>query len=141
MSPLEKRARLVFWSMCPAYFVYFAIQFGYPSLLQTMLERFAVLASVATVHAVIYVVGLLLIKRHENDEGPFADERDRAIDAHATRVAYFVLLAGMTYVGMVLPFTRSGWEIVNAALLVIVLTETLRPALILSGYRSPRFAH
>ena len=141
MSSLEKRAWLAVCSMCPAYVIYFAIQLGFPDLLTTMLERIGCLAVVAGIHAVGYVTGLLWIKRHEAGEPLLEDERDRAIDGRATRTAYFVMLTGLIVVGVVMPFNKAGWDIVNAALLVIVLAETARYALILIGYRRPGLAH
>lgn len=141
MSSLQKRAWLALWSMFPVYCVYFAIQIGFPDLLSTMLERFACLALVASIHAVAYVSGLLAIKQREAGELLLEDERDRAIDGRATRTAYFILLTGMIVVGMVMPFNNGGWKLVNTALLVIVLTETARYAMILIGYRQPRLAH
>lgn len=141
MSSLEKRAWLGLLSMCPAYFVYFAVQASAPDLAHTVLQRFGFLAAVASVHAVTYIVGLLVIKHGERGELPFADERDRTIDARATRAAYFLLLAGIIVVGVVMPFSDSGWKIANTALLVIVLAETLRMLLVVTGYRRPRLAH
>jgi hypothetical protein len=141
MSSLQKRAWLALWSMCPVYCVYFVIQIGLPYLQPTMLERIACLAVVASLHAVGYICGLLVIKRHEAGEPLLEDERDRAIDGRATRTAYFILLTGMIVVGMVMPFNNGGWKLVNAALFFIVLTETARYALILIGYRRPRLAH
>lgn len=141
MSSLEKRAWLSLWSMCLPYCVYFAIQVWWPALLPTFLDRIACLALVASTHAVAYVSGLLLIKRHERGDNLLEDERDRAIDGRATRTAYFILLAGMIVVGMVMPFTDSGWKIVNTALLGIVLAETARYALIVTGYRRTRLAY
>ncbi|HWU78323.1 MAG TPA: hypothetical protein VN043_17640 [Rhodanobacter sp.] len=137
MSALQKRAWLTLWSMCPVYCLYFAIQTGFPDLFTTMLERIGLLALVASAHAVAYVSGLLLIKRRETGEPLLEDERDRAIDGRATRTAYFMMLTGLIVVGMVMPFSHAGWELVNAALFFIVLTETTRYALILIGYRQP----
>jgi len=141
MSSLQKRAWLALWSMCPVYCVYFAIQIGFPDRLTTFLERIGCLAVVASIHAVAYVVGLLVIKQHEAGEPLLEDERDRAIDGRATRTAYFILLTGMIVVGMVMPFNNGSWKLVNTALLAIVLAETVRYALILIGYRRPRLAH
>lgn len=152
MSSLEKRAWLTVWSMGPAYCVYFAVQFGFPSLLPTMLDHILYLAAAAGFHAVVYVTGLLVIKHREAGEGPLQDERDRAIDARATRAAYFLLLTGMILVGVVMPFGTGGrhaahsdlvyvWKLANAALLFIVLSEVLRVALTIAGYRRTRFAH
>lgn len=141
MSALQKRAWLTLWSMCPVYCLYFAIQIGLPDRFTTMLERIGLLALVASIHAVAYVSGLLVIKRREAGEPLLEDERDRAIDGRATRTAYFIMLTGLIVVGMVMPFNKAGWELVNAALFFIVLSETARYALILIGYRQPRLVH
>lgn len=142
MSPLEKRAWLTLWSQCPPYLVYFLIQGAWPGWLTTFQQRIACLAVVASVHAVAYVTGLLWMKRQERGEQLLLDERDRAIDARATRIAYFVMLTGLIVVGVVMPFSDTGWKITNAALFAIVLAETVRHALIAMGYRRrPRLAH
>ena len=101
----------------------------------------ACIALVASTHAVAYVSGLLVIKRHERNENLLEDERDRAIDGRATRTAYFILLTGMILVGMVMPFNNGGWKLVNTALLGIVLAETARYALIVISYRRTRLAY
>ena len=141
MPSLEKRAWLTLCSMCPVYLVYFTIRLGFPDLLTSMLERFALLAIVATLHAVGYLAGWLVMKRREAGETLLEDERDHAIDHHAGRIAYFILLTGLIVVGMVMPFNKSGWQIVDAALFFIVLTETIRNALIVIGYRRSQHAH
>lgn len=142
MSSLEKRAWLTLWSMCPAYGVYFAVQIAAPGLFTTLLQRLGFLAVVASVHALVHVIGLLAIRHGERGEELLADERDRAIDARATRAAYFVLLTGLIVVGVVMPFSDSGWKLVNAALFWVVLAEAMRNALIVLGYRrKPRLAH
>jgi len=145
MSSLEKRAWLTLWSQCPAYCIYFAIQVCLPTLVPTLLTHIACLTLVASVHALSYIVGLLLIKRGERGENLLEDERDRAIDGRATRAAYFVLLTGMIVVGVFMPLDHAdssgGWKIVNSALFFIVLSETVRQVLIVAGYRRPRLAH
>lgn len=142
LSPTEKRAWLAVWSMCPVYAIYFAIQLLAPDLFPTFLGRIACLAVVASVHALTYVTGLLWIKRQERGDGLLADERDKGIDARATRTAYFVMLTGMILVGVVMPFSDHGWNIANAALFFIVLAEAWRYALIVLGYRgASRLAH
>src|ERR1700760_602795 len=135
MSSLESRAWLTLWSMCPPYLVYFALQLAAPAWLTTLLQRIACLAAMACTHAALYVGGLVWLKlRERREDGLFADERDLAIDARAMRGAYYVLLAGAITVGMVMPFKDSGWTIVNASLLVVVLSEVLRNVLILRDY-------
>ncbi|KGI78090.1 hypothetical protein [Oleiagrimonas soli] len=143
MSALEKRAWLMILSMCPVYQVYFVIQFVWSERLPTFGDRILCLAVAGTLHALAYGIGLLIVKRGESHAGesPMHDERDRAIDGRATRAAYFLLLAGMLVVGVVMPFGYRVWELVNAALLFVVLSETLRHVLIVAGYRRMRFAH
>lgn len=110
--------------------------------LTTFQQRIGCLAIVASVHAIAYLVGLMLLKRQERGEPLLLDERDRAIDARATRSAYFVMLTGLIVAGVVMPFSDSGWRLTNTALLAIVLAETVRYALIVVSYRrTPRLAH
>ena len=141
MTLIEKRAWLTLWTMCPGYLIYFAIQIGWPELTPTVLSKFGLLAAVAMLHAIGYIAGELVYRFRNREEGLQQDERDDAIDARATRAAYFLLLAGTLLTGMVMPFIESGWKIVNTALLFIVLSETLRVALTVRGYRHPRMAH
>jgi hypothetical protein len=141
MSPLESRAWLSLWGMCPPYCIYFALQIAAPAWLTTTPGRFICLAAAAGVHALVCLTGLVVLVRRERGHGLLADERDRAIEAHATRIAYYALMVGTVLVGMVMPFSRGGWQIVNGALLAIVLAEALRNALIVRGYRgTPRLA-
>jgi uncharacterized membrane protein len=135
MSPLEKRAWLMLWTMSPIYLVYFAVQIAAPAWLTGILPRIACLAAASGGHGVVYVIGLLVLMARERGQGLMADERDHAIEASATRIAYYVLMAGAVLVGMVMPFTKTGWSLVNAALLSIVLAEGLRNLLIVRGYR------
>lgn len=135
MSSLESRAWLSLWGMCPPYLIYFAVQLASPGWPGTILGRFGFLAAVACAHATVYVVGLSVLKLRERGAGLLADERDRAIDARGTRTAYFVLLTGTIVVGMMMPFGQSGWKVVNAALLAIVLAEATRNIMIVVGYR------
>lgn len=142
MSALERRAWLSLLGMCPGYLVYFTVQIAAPGWPGTLLGRFGFLAAVACTHAAVYLAGLALSKLAERGQGLLADERDRTIDARATRSAYFVLLAAAILAGMVLPFINSGWNLVNAALMGIVLAEITRNALIVMGYRgTPRLAY
>lgn len=142
MSPIEKRAWLSLWSMCPVYLVYFAIQVAAPGMFTTLLERIGCFAVVASLHAVAYLGGLLTFKHQERGQDLFADERDRAIDARATRAAYFAMLTGLIVVGVVMPFSDSSWKLVNTALFFIVVSEAMRHMLIVLGYRTaPLHAH
>ena len=142
MAPLDYLARLHLWGLCPAYAVYFALQIASPAWLATTPERLILLAAVAGVHAAVAMAGMLALRRKERAEDLRPDERDRAIDARATRGAYYLLMTGAVVAGMVMPFSQGGWKIVNAALLAIVLAEVLRNVLIVRGYRgTTRLAH
>lgn len=63
------------------------------------------------------------------------DERDRFIEWRSSRIGYYVLMAGIIYVGMVMPFTQQGWDIVHSALAVIAIAEIVRSSIIVLGYR------
>lgn len=63
------------------------------------------------------------------------DERDRAIDRRSVALAYYVLMAGMILVGVVMPFNAGGWSIVNAALLAVVLAEVVHHTCVVASYR------
>jgi uncharacterized membrane protein len=141
MSLIEKRAWLTLWAMCPGYLVYFAIQIGWPGWPSGFLAKFGLLAAVAGLHAIIYIAGELVIRYQHRGEELQEDERDDAIDARAARAAYYLLLAGTILAGAIMPFTDRGWKVANTALLFIVLSETLRAALTVRGYRRPRMAH
>ncbi|HEX5184649.1 MAG TPA: hypothetical protein VFW19_16055 [Allosphingosinicella sp.] len=139
---LESRAWLALWSLCPPYAVYFAFRMGFPDRLTTMWERIFCLAAAACVHAALFAAGTmwLRLRRRGEEEGLLSDERDQAIDARATQGAYYVLLLGAVAAGMILPFKETGWAIVNASLLFILLSEVLRNWLIVRAYRGPRLA-
>lgn len=83
-----------------------------------------------------FVTGLeRVIARAQRRPGIQSDERDELIALRASKTAYHVLLVGMVIVGCVLPFNKAGWEIVNTALLAIVISEVTRHALMLRAYR------
>lgn len=63
------------------------------------------------------------------------DERDRLIESRALAIGYYVLMAGLIFVGCYLPFVATGWDIVHAALLVIALGEILTSGLVVFWYR------
>ena len=63
------------------------------------------------------------------------DERDRTINRRSISSAYYVLIVGMILVGCVMPFKSSGWEIINTALLMIVLAEIVRYGVAVFSYR------
>lgn len=73
--------------------------------------------------------------RRDEDAAFKADERDRDIDARASRYAYHVLMVGMILVGIVMPFSSAGWSLIHAALLAIASAEIVHHGTIVYGYR------
>jgi hypothetical protein len=63
------------------------------------------------------------------------DERDQAIMRRSVSSAYYVLIAGMILVGCVMPFSSSGWTIINAALVMIVAAEVVHYGIVVVSYR------
>lgn len=117
------------------YFTYVAItpaaSEGLPNVRQLILYAIA-----AGVQMAILLGGRMwLAARSPEDAKTPADERDRAISRNAVRVSYFVLMAGTILVGVVMPFTHSGWQIVNAALFMIVLAEVVNYSIAAISYR------
>lgn len=94
-------------------------------------------AATLTMAAVVLGNQLRNYLHARSHEAEGADERDRLIEYRATRAAYFVLMTGMILVGCIMPLdpTKSGWDVVNAALFYIVLAEVVNQVLIVRGYR------
>jgi hypothetical protein len=128
----EQFARVWLATMVVTYSAYFlAVAFIGDTTVWNQLGLFA--ATVIVQVIVIGVASAVMELRHEG--GPKADERDRAIDQRATRVAYQILMVGTILVGCVMPFSESGWRIFHAAVLSIALAEIVRHGLIVSLYR------
>ncbi|MEX1368041.1 MAG: hypothetical protein AB1Z98_33235 [Nannocystaceae bacterium] len=64
-----------------------------------------------------------------------ADERDRAIERRSVRIAYYTLIVGMVLVGCVMPFSASGWALINAAVFAIVVAELAHYGIAVWCYR------
>ncbi|XOV89099.1 MAG: hypothetical protein ACFHX7_04215 [Pseudomonadota bacterium] len=137
MSHQEKTA----WLMIVAY----TVSFGPYLILMAMrppqsqmpdLPTLGWFAVAATGLALVVGVGRLWLRfRYPVDARAPVDERDLAILRKSGRVAYFVLITGMIVVGCVMPFMATGWALVNAALLAIVLAELVASFLTVWGYR------
>ncbi|HRD44907.1 MAG TPA: hypothetical protein PLF78_00330 [Caulobacter sp.] len=87
-------------------------------------------------NGVLHILGRigLWIASPEDARAP-ADERDHDIERRSILVAYYVMMAGLTVVGLAMPFTTSGWTIVNAGLAAIVLAEITNNGLAVWNYR------
>lgn len=101
-------------------------------------------AIAAGVSAAVHLLGRLWLRRTPVHGGPGAadsaatpimDERDRAIDRRSVGAAYGVLMAGLIVVGCVMPFQKSGWSLVNAAVAAVVLAEGVRYGVAVWCYR------
>jgi len=138
MPHREKIAWLSLVGMAVCYGPYFALTYRSP-LLDQSLPNFglmALFAAAAGGNAVWVLLGRLIVNMTTpRDERGVADERDRAVDRRAGTVAYYVLIGLALYVGCVLPFTTTGWHIVNSMVASVVIAETIRYAAIVLGYR------
>lgn len=140
MAFRERVAWLTLGALVVMYGLYFGVVgpaagFGARSMLDIVWS----FGPLAAAHAAVMAVGaaaLALAARNEAKAPP--DERDRALDRRGSQVGYYVLLAGLVLVGVVMPFSEPPWKIVNTGLLVVVLAEVARHVVILGGYRLGR---
>lgn len=134
----EKVAWISLLGMAVCYGPYFALTHRSPLLDRPLpnLELMTLFAWAAGGNAVWALLGRLALRMTtpRDERGP-ADERDQAVDRRANTVAYYVLMGCALCVGGVMPFTSSGWHIVNAMVASVVVAEFLRYALIVMGYR------
>lgn len=134
----EKGAWVAVAAMVVAYGGYFIAlpMMPHQGEFRDMLVLLALFAIASAVRLLILGAGTLAIRAASPaDARAPADERDRAIAARAGSIAYFVLMAGMIMVGIVLPFTEQGRAITNAALLALVIADVVRYGAIIPAYR------
>ena len=100
------------------------------------MPRLSRLAAALISQAVVLGIGhlWLWVSNRRESRAP-ADERDKAIERRALGVAYYVLIAGAVAVGCFLPFTESGWRIVNSAVGAVVLAEIVHYGVVVWSYR------
>lgn len=137
MSYREKAAWLTLLTMAVAYSIYFILlagrlQDGPPAMVELIWMFGAVAGTQAIVVLLLHIA--LRLRSGAESRAP-ADERDRAIARHGTSRAYYVMLAGLVIVGVVMPFGSPHWKIVNTAFLVIVMAEAVRLITIVRSYR------
>ncbi len=134
----ERIAWLSLLGMAVCYGPYFAFTYRSPLLDQPLpnLKLMAPLAAAAGGNGVWTLLGRLVLRltTPRDERGP-ADERDTAVARRATTVAYYVLIGCALYVGCFLPFTTSGWHIVNAMIASVVIAEFISYALVVRGCR------
>jgi hypothetical protein len=134
----EKTAWLSLIAMAVTFGPYFTIVAArsLPTEALPNLRQLGLFAVAAIVQVLILGVGHLYLGRVSPQEARTPpDERDRAIMRRSISAAYYVLIAGMILVGVVLPFTASGWPIINAALLTIVAAEVVHYGVVVLSYR------
>jgi hypothetical protein len=130
------------WLWLTALVVVYSVYFATVAFMQShggiaFLAEFGLLSAAALAQVIILGVGHVLMRsRRDARFRAKPDERDRAIEHRATTIAYYILIAGTIVVGCVMPFTSSGWEIVRAAVLAIVIAEIVHQALVVRAYRS-----
>ena len=136
--PKERFAQVWMTALVIVFGLYFAwvraSHYIHPDI--SFLGRIGALAvALSTLALIAGGTHLYLRARRSDDDEVQEDERDRAIEMRAVTIAYYVLMAGICYVGCYLPFERVGWDIVHAALQSIALAEIVKCAVILRGYR------
>lgn len=139
MSYREKTAWLSLVAMAVAFGPYFAIvESGLiPKDPLPNLRLLGLFAAAAFVQLLVLGIGNLLLFRQSPLEAKTPmDEREVAMKQRAVSYAYYFLIAGMIIVGCVMPFTASGWTLVNAALMTIVAAELVHYGTVVASYRS-----
>jgi hypothetical protein len=137
MAYREKIAWLAMAGMAIAYGGFFAAvalaeRMGPVSLLLFL----GLFAAASVIRMLIEGIGRFVIAaRSGADARAPTDERDRAIARRGAAIAYFVLMAGMILVGMVMPFSAGGMRIVGAALLSLVVAELVHYGVMVFSYR------
>lgn len=100
------------------------------------LRTMAWFAGTALTQALILGFGHLVLRRKSPQDARVpADERDRAIARRSIGAAYYVLIVGMILVGIVMPFNKAGWQLINAAIMMIVLAEVVHYGVSVWSYR------
>ncbi len=138
MSYREKIAWLSLIGMVVAYGPYFAFVGKKPLSWEPLphLHPLALFALVSMVRMVILGVGYLYLRLGTpGDERPPMDERDLAIEHRSISFAYYVLMTGMVLVGCFMPFSATGWTIVNATIFWIVAAEIVHYGVVVASYR------
>ncbi|HEY7464993.1 MAG TPA: hypothetical protein VH987_11275 [Candidatus Limnocylindria bacterium] len=137
MPHREKLAWLYLIAMAVAFVPYFTYTaMDPPTDALPDMGRLMRLAAALIGQAVVLGIGYLLLWVSNRTEARApADERDKAIERRALGVAYYVLIAGAVAVGCFLPFTDTGWSIVNSAVGAVLLAEVVHYGVVVWSYR------
>lgn len=134
----EKIAWLSLIAMAVTFGPYFAIAASSRESGDDLPElRLLLLFGIAAItQAILLGIGRWYLRRKSPlDARTPPDERDRAIDRRSVTLAYWVLIAGMIVVGVVMPFNAGGWSIINAALFALITAEVVHYASTVTSYR------
>ena len=133
----EKSAWVALAAMAVAYSAYFiAMALAQRNGEENTLLFLGYFAIASGVRLLILFIGTVAIAARSSGEARApADERDRAIAQRSATKAYYVLMAGMILVGIVMPFSYRGWSITNAALLALVIADMVRYGAVIVDYR------
>lgn len=134
----EKIAWLSLIAMALTFGPYFAVVAAgtFHAAAMPNLPQLALYGAAAIVQMLVLGAGHLYLRRGSPEEARMPlDERDRAIEHRSKTLAYYVLIAGMIMVGVVMPFRSAGWTIINAALAMIVAAEVVHYGVVVASYR------
>jgi cytochrome b561 len=135
----EKSAWVAVAGMVIAYGAYFVVLAALPragSEQDDTLRTIALFGVATVIRLLILGIGTLVIRAGSPaDARTASDERDRAIAGRSAALAYYVLMAGMIVVGIMMPFSAHGVAITNAALFWLVAAEIARYGTTISAYR------
>ncbi len=136
MAYREKLAWLALLTLLP-YTLYFIMVPSDPEPgVHQLLYGLGWFATVSLTRAALYGAGALwLTWRAPTADRVATDERDRAIRHRSASIAYGVMMIGFIVVGIMMPFGRHGWQIVNAALFAILAAEAVRHGATVFGNR------
>lgn len=133
----EKVAWLSLIAMAVTFGPYFTVMaLAPPAEPMPDLRTMAWFAGTAVTQVLILGLGHLVLRlKSPADARVPADERDRAIARRSISAAYYVLIVGMILVGIVMPFNKAGWQLINAAIMMIVLAEVVHYGVSVWSYR------
>lgn len=137
MSYREKIAWLSLITMALTFVPYFTVTaLSSPDESLPNLRQMGFYALTALTQMSLLGLGHLLLRRRAPLDARIPpDERDRAIASRSMSYAYYVMIFGIILAGCIMPFSASGWSIVNAAIFVIVLAEVVRYSSAVLFYR------
>jgi hypothetical protein len=134
----EKIAWLSLVAMAVTFGPYFAVAAAGPFQHEALpnLGQLGLFAAAAIAQMLVLGAGHLYLRRMSPEDAHTPpDERDRAIMHRSISSAYYVLIAGMIVVGCIMPFSSSGWAIIDAALVTIVAAEVVHYSVVVFSYR------